>query len=227
MPERTLGGVYVANVTPFKEDGTLAVDEGAYLEHVAWLSEGDVRGVVPFGTNGEGPSVSVEEKLRVLGLGRDVVRGARGDPDEVEGGADRPGAPVVVDKEQRLVRGVLADGVAVAVELEVAVDVAQRYGVAVDVQVQGAVLEAHADVGVLGAADDGVGVHLGAGSRGDSGERERREGAQRERGGRDTHSVSSLGKAGEVARCRLLSAGIGWRNGLHPKGPISVGAWRS
>ena len=66
MPERTLGGVYVANVTPFKDDGTLNVDEGAYLEHVAWLSEGGVRGVVPFGTNGEGPSVAVEEKLRVL-----------------------------------------------------------------------------------------------------------------------------------------------------------------
>ena len=66
MPERTLGGVYVANVTPFKDDRTLAVDEGAYLEHVAWLSEGGVRGVVPFGTNGEGPSVAMEEKLRVL-----------------------------------------------------------------------------------------------------------------------------------------------------------------
>lgn len=66
MPERSLGGVYVANVTPFKDDATLAVDEGAYLEHVAWLSEGGVRGVVPFGTNGEGPSVAVEEKLRVL-----------------------------------------------------------------------------------------------------------------------------------------------------------------
>ena len=66
MPERTLGGVYVANVTPFNDDGTLNVDEGAYLEHVAWLSEGGVRGVVPFGTNGEGPSVAIEEKLRVL-----------------------------------------------------------------------------------------------------------------------------------------------------------------
>jgi 4-hydroxy-tetrahydrodipicolinate synthase len=66
MPERTLGGVYVANVTPFKDDGTLAVDEGAYLEHVAWLSERGVRGLVPFGTNGEGPSVAMEEKLRVL-----------------------------------------------------------------------------------------------------------------------------------------------------------------
>lgn len=66
MAERELGGVYVANVTPFKDDGTLAVDEGAYLEHVAWLAGEGVRGVVPFGTNGEGPSVSLEEKLRVL-----------------------------------------------------------------------------------------------------------------------------------------------------------------
>lgn len=59
-------GVYVANVTPFKEDGTLAVDEESYLHHVSWLAEKGVRGVVPFGTNGEGPSVDVEEKLRVL-----------------------------------------------------------------------------------------------------------------------------------------------------------------
>lgn len=67
MAEQHLGGVYVANVTPFKDDGILAVDDGAYLEHVVWLSEEGVRGVVPFGTNGEGPSVSLEEKLRVLG----------------------------------------------------------------------------------------------------------------------------------------------------------------
>jgi 4-hydroxy-tetrahydrodipicolinate synthase len=58
-------GVYVANVTPFKDD-SLAVDDGAYLDHVAWLAEMGVRGVVPFGTNGEGPSVTLEEKLRVL-----------------------------------------------------------------------------------------------------------------------------------------------------------------
>jgi len=66
MPEQKLGGVYVANVTPFKDDANLSVDDGAYLEHVAWLSGEGVRGVVPFGTNGEGPSVSLEEKLRVL-----------------------------------------------------------------------------------------------------------------------------------------------------------------
>jgi len=64
MPE--IGGVYVANVTPFIDDGSLAVDEDAYLDHVSWLAEIGVRGIVPFGTNGEGPSVTLGEKLRVL-----------------------------------------------------------------------------------------------------------------------------------------------------------------
>ena len=59
-------GVYVANVTPFRDDDSLAVDDEAYLEHVSWLAEMGVRGIVPFGTNGEGPSVTLGEKLRVL-----------------------------------------------------------------------------------------------------------------------------------------------------------------
>jgi dihydrodipicolinate synthase/N-acetylneuraminate lyase len=59
-------GVYVANVTPFRDDGSLAVDAGAYLDHVSWLAEMGVQGVVPFGTNGEGPSVTLGEKLQVL-----------------------------------------------------------------------------------------------------------------------------------------------------------------
>jgi dihydrodipicolinate synthase/N-acetylneuraminate lyase len=58
--------VYVANVTPFEDDGSLDVDMGAYLEHVSWLAEMGVRGIVPLGTNGEGPSVTLGEKLRVL-----------------------------------------------------------------------------------------------------------------------------------------------------------------
>jgi dihydrodipicolinate synthase/N-acetylneuraminate lyase len=61
-----LEGVYVANVTPFEDDGSFAVDEDAYLDHVSWLAEMGVRGIVPFGTNGEGPSVTIGEKLRVL-----------------------------------------------------------------------------------------------------------------------------------------------------------------
>jgi dihydrodipicolinate synthase/N-acetylneuraminate lyase len=59
-------GVYVANVTPFRDEGSLAVDAWAYLDHVSWLAEMGVQGVVPFGTNGEGPSVTLGEKLRVL-----------------------------------------------------------------------------------------------------------------------------------------------------------------
>jgi dihydrodipicolinate synthase/N-acetylneuraminate lyase len=76
---REIEGVYVANVTPFRDDGSLAVDDGAYLEHVQWLAGKGVRGVVPFGTNGEGPSVTLGEKLRVLealferGLGVQVI----------------------------------------------------------------------------------------------------------------------------------------------------------
>src|SRR5215217_5010260 len=62
---REIEGVYVANVTPFVDDGSLAVDEDAYLEHVSWLAEMGVRGIVPLGTNGEGPSLTLGEKLRV------------------------------------------------------------------------------------------------------------------------------------------------------------------
>ena len=63
---QTIEGVYVANVTPFRDDGSFTIDADAYLEHVSWLAEMGVRGVVPFGTNGEGPSVTLREKLQVL-----------------------------------------------------------------------------------------------------------------------------------------------------------------
>lgn len=63
---QTPEGVYVANVTPFKEDSSYALDVDAYLEHVSWLAESGVTGIVPFGTNGEGPSVTTDEKLKVL-----------------------------------------------------------------------------------------------------------------------------------------------------------------
>ncbi len=63
---QAIEGVYVANVTPFKDDPSLTVDVDSYLAHVSWLSEMGVRGIVPFGTNGEGPSMTLGEKLRVL-----------------------------------------------------------------------------------------------------------------------------------------------------------------
>jgi dihydrodipicolinate synthase/N-acetylneuraminate lyase len=63
---QTIEGAYVANVTPFKEDPSYALDVDAYLEHVSWLAESGVTGIVPFGTNGEGSSVTMDEKLTVL-----------------------------------------------------------------------------------------------------------------------------------------------------------------
>ncbi len=72
-------GVYAANVTPFREDEAFSLDVDAYRRHVAWLADQGVAGVAPFGTNGEGPSTSVEEKIEVLealvedDLGIDIV----------------------------------------------------------------------------------------------------------------------------------------------------------
>ncbi len=61
-----LEGVYVANVTPFAPGPGHALDIDAYLAHVRWLATTGVDGVVPFGTNGEGPSATVVEKRKVL-----------------------------------------------------------------------------------------------------------------------------------------------------------------
>jgi 4-hydroxy-tetrahydrodipicolinate synthase len=65
-PADVLAGVYVASVTPFRDDERYGIDVDAYLGHVRWLAEHQVTGVIPFGTNGEGPSVTVREKQTVL-----------------------------------------------------------------------------------------------------------------------------------------------------------------
>src|SRR3712207_8168909 len=65
-PADLLAGVYVANVTPFRDDERFSIDLDAYLGHVRWLADGGVTGVIPFGTNGEGPSVAPAEKRAVL-----------------------------------------------------------------------------------------------------------------------------------------------------------------
>ena len=63
---QAIEGVYVANVTPFEDDASLKIGVDAYLAHASWLGEKGVSGIVPFGTNGEGPSVALREKLVVL-----------------------------------------------------------------------------------------------------------------------------------------------------------------
>ena len=65
-PGAVLSGVYAANVTPFRDDDRYGIDVEAYLAHVRWLAGQGVTGVIPFGTNGEGPSVTAAEKRTVL-----------------------------------------------------------------------------------------------------------------------------------------------------------------
>jgi dihydrodipicolinate synthase/N-acetylneuraminate lyase len=59
-----ISGVYVPLLTAFAPGGQ--VDPGACADHARWLAAAGVDGVVPFGTSGEGPSVSLREKSAVL-----------------------------------------------------------------------------------------------------------------------------------------------------------------
>ena len=62
QPDALLEGVYVANVTPFLDDDRYSIDHRSYGAHVRWLADHGVTGVVPFGTNGEGPAIAAREK---------------------------------------------------------------------------------------------------------------------------------------------------------------------
>jgi dihydrodipicolinate synthase/N-acetylneuraminate lyase len=66
QPDTLLEGVYVANVTPFLDDDRYSIDHHAYGAHVSWLADHGVTGIVPFGTNGEGPSIAAREKRPVF-----------------------------------------------------------------------------------------------------------------------------------------------------------------
>ena len=66
-------GVGTALVTPFKPDG--ALDEGALEKFVDWQITEGVNFLVPCGTTGENPALSVDEHRRVVEI---VVKCARG-----------------------------------------------------------------------------------------------------------------------------------------------------
>lgn len=57
-------GVFPAITTPFNDD--LSLNEPALREHVAWLVESGVDGIIPLGSLGEGATLEFDEKVRVL-----------------------------------------------------------------------------------------------------------------------------------------------------------------
>ena len=97
-----LSGIMVATVTPFTPGGA-AIDHDWIPAHLRFLEQAGIRSVFPLGTNGEGPSVGLEERRRlvetvvankggmgvVVGVGTpalpDTIRAAN---DALEAGAD-------------------------------------------------------------------------------------------------------------------------------------------
>ncbi len=60
-----LAGIFAANVTPF-DPITLAIDHDWMRRHLAYLRARGCDGIVPLGTNGEGPAMSVAERKAVI-----------------------------------------------------------------------------------------------------------------------------------------------------------------
>src|SRR5258708_16969788 len=59
-----LRGAFTALVTPFQADGTL--DETTLRQLVRWQVLAGIDGVVPCGTTGEAPTLTTEERERVI-----------------------------------------------------------------------------------------------------------------------------------------------------------------
>lgn len=69
-----LSGAFTAIVTPFAENGE--VDYNKLRELIAIQGEAGIDGIVPVGTTGESPTLTVEEHLEVINVTVDACRGS-------------------------------------------------------------------------------------------------------------------------------------------------------
>jgi len=67
---QTWKGVFVAVVTPFDKNGGVAFPE--FEKHLEYLADAGVHGFVPCGTTGESPTVTAEERKKILEMAREV-----------------------------------------------------------------------------------------------------------------------------------------------------------
>ncbi len=65
MELHPLAGIYAAAITPIKENG-YALDPEAATAYLGFLAERGCHGVLLFGTTGEGPSFSAEERIQLF-----------------------------------------------------------------------------------------------------------------------------------------------------------------
>ena len=59
-----LSGVWVATVSFFKADFSL--DLKSFERHCSWLLDSGVDGLVPCGTTGEGPTLTADERKKLI-----------------------------------------------------------------------------------------------------------------------------------------------------------------
>ena len=71
MPRPILRGAYTALVTPFTTDG--ALDEAAFRRLVHWQVLAGIDGLVPCGTTGEAPTLSTDERDRLIAMTVEIV----------------------------------------------------------------------------------------------------------------------------------------------------------
>src|SRR5690348_17554777 len=57
-------GVYAAMLTPF--NANLDPDLGAFVNHGRWLLANGCDGLAPLGTTGEGNSLSLKQRMRII-----------------------------------------------------------------------------------------------------------------------------------------------------------------
>ncbi len=72
-----LDGLMAAQVTPFTAGGR-DVDLDWIGPHADWMRTMGIGGILTLGTNGEGPSVGLEERRRVIGAVKQAARGIGG-----------------------------------------------------------------------------------------------------------------------------------------------------
>ena len=104
MENTRFSGTGVALVTPFRDDGSVDVDD--LRKHVEFQIENGVRVMVPCGTTGEGATLSTDEQRLVIGT---TVEVAQGKVPVLAGAGGSDTADVV--RKARAARDVGADGV--------------------------------------------------------------------------------------------------------------------
>jgi 4-hydroxy-tetrahydrodipicolinate synthase len=67
-------GVFTALITPFRDDGSL--DQDAFLKILRDQKEAKVHGVIPCGTTGESPTLSVDEKKQLIRWTLEEMKGS-------------------------------------------------------------------------------------------------------------------------------------------------------